>query len=251
MAADASGRFEPQDDESLPRHIAIIMDGNGRWAHERGLARRAGHEAGIERAREITRACGRKGIDYLTLFAFSTENWNRPRVEVEALMLLLRRYLANQTDELLENNVRLRAIGNLDALPSGVQRELQRALEKTRGANGLTLVLALSYGGRNEIVRAARRIAAACGRGEVSSDEIDEETLAGALDTSGIPDPDMVIRTAGEMRLSNFLLWQTAYSEYHSVPVCWPDFTETELDAALAAYRHRDRKFGVVEEPED
>ncbi|MFH0910308.1 MAG: isoprenyl transferase [Planctomycetota bacterium] len=234
----------PVPPEALPRHIAIIMDGNGRWAQERGLPRRKGHAAGVETIREIVRAASEWKIHTLSLYAFSTENWKRPRAEIAALMLLLRNYLRKERDELHAENVRIRAIGDLDALPRPVRRELDKALDLTRENTGLTLVLALSYGARDEIVRAARKLAQRAVAGELAPESIDPALFSAALDTAGLPDPDLVIRTAGEMRLSNFLLWQSSYSEYYSTRVYWPDFNRGELVRAIRAYGRRIRTFG-------
>jgi undecaprenyl diphosphate synthase len=228
----------------LPRHIAIIMDGNGRWARARGLPVRKGHEAGADSVREVVELCGAWGVGVLTLYAFSSENWNRPRAEVAALMRLLQRFLKREADELMEKNVRLRAIGDLERLPAGPRRELDRARARTAGNTGLTLVLALSYGARDEIVRAVRTLARRCAAGELAPGEIDEAALSDELDTAGLPDPDLLIRTAGELRLSNFLLWQLSYSEYYASEILWPDFREPHLAEALRNYAGRRRTFG-------
>ncbi len=232
----------------LPAHIAIVMDGNGRWARARGKPRIFGHRAGAESVRKIVKACGKWGIGCLTLYAFSTENWKRPEDEVSSLMGLLARYLRGEVDELNNNNVRLGAIGNIQRLPEGARNELERAIELLSSNTGLRLTLALSYGARDEITRAVRTLAARVRQGELIPEDICENDIASALDTAGLPDPDLMIRTAGEMRLSNFLLWQASYAEYFSTPVCWPDFDEAELAKAVLAFQSRTRKFGAVVE---
>jgi undecaprenyl diphosphate synthase len=224
----------------VPQHVAIIMDGNGRWAQERGLSRQAGHRAGTENIRRIIRAFGEKGVRYLTLFAFSTENWSRPRREVNALMRLIGRVIEKELKALNENNVRLIHLGTLDPLPSELQRRVLQAIELTKDNDGLTVCVAFNYGGRAELVEAARRMIAS----GIRPEELNEETFACFLDTKDIPDPDLVVRTAGEMRLSNFLIWQAAYAEYYSTPVYWPDFDERQIDLALDAYAARGRRFG-------
>jgi len=229
---------------SVPRHVAMIMDGNGRWAAERGLPRTAGHEAGADSVREIVRACGEIGIEYLTLYSFSTENWGRPEDEVGTLMALLARFLVEERGELMQNKVRLRGIGERDRLPAMVQMLLAEAEAFTSGNTGLLLTLALSYGSRTEIVDAVRRIAAEVREGVLEPGEITDQTLNDSLYTAGMPDPDLLIRTSGEMRLSNFLLWQLAYSELYVTDVYWPDFRRPHLEGALAAYAARQRRFG-------
>jgi len=224
----------------LPTHVAIIMDGNGRWAKERGLSRQAGHRAGTENIRRIIRHFGEKGVRYLTLFAFSTENWSRPRHEVNALMRLIGRVIERELKALHENNVRLVHIGTLDPLPEELRKRVCQAIELTKDNDGLTVCVAFNYGGRAELVEAAKRMIAA----GIPAEKLDEATFATYLDTSGIPDPDLVVRTAGEMRLSNFLIWQSAYAEYYSTPVYWPDFDEAQIDNALEAYAARGRRFG-------
>ncbi|MGE0686030.1 MAG: polyprenyl diphosphate synthase [Dehalococcoidia bacterium] len=224
----------------IPLHVAIIMDGNGRWAQERGLSRQAGHRAGTENIRRIIQAFGQRGVRYLTLFAFSTENWSRPRREVNALMRLIGRVIEKELKALHENNVRLVHIGTLDPLPGELQKRVTQAIELTKDNDGLTVCVAFNYGGRAELVEAAKRIIAA----GLKPEQLDEATFACYLDTKGIPDPDLVIRTAGEMRLSNFLIWQAAYAEYYSTPVYWPDFDEKQIDLALDAYAARGRRFG-------
>ena len=223
------------------------MDGNGRWARARGLPRIRGHEAGAESVRAVIRACRDAGVKYLTLYAFSVENWARPAREVNALMRLLRSFLRDRERELHENKVRLRISGRIADLPKSVQKELQRVMDATRGYEAGTLILALSYGGRSEIADAARRIAERVQAGELAPDAIDEQTVADHLYLPDVPDPDLVIRTSGEMRLSNFLLWQASYAEFYYTEVLWPDFRDAEFHEALAAYAARGRRYGKVD----
>jgi len=223
-------------------HVAIIMDGNGRWAQERGLSRQAGHRAGTENIRRIIEAFAERGVRYLTLYAFSTENWGRPRREVSALIKLLGRVLEREVRALHENDIRLVHFGSLAPLSPDLQKKVCDAIELTRNNKGLTVCLAFNYGGRAEIAEAVRRIV----REGIPASEITEEVVAAHLDTHGIPDPDLIIRTAGEMRLSNFLLWQAAYAEYYATPTYWPDFDEAEIDRALAAYAAHERRFGAL-----
>lgn len=232
------------DKATLPVHVAIIMDGNGRWAKQRGLPRTLGHKAGVDTVRRIVEASRKHGIRHLTLYAFSTENWKRPPVEVQALMALLKSFLASQLDDMLKNDVALRCIGQTETLPKDVRSVLMDAVAKTSKNRSLTLNLALSYGGRSEIVRAARLLAEECLAGNRSPDEITESTLGEHLYTAGQPDPDLVIRTGGESRLSNFLLWQTSYAEIYFTDVLWPDFSQKDYEAALADYQSRQRRFG-------
>jgi len=229
---------------SVPRHVAVIMDGNGRWATEQGLPRVKGHEAGADTVRAIVRACGERDIEALTLYSFSTENWGRPGDEVEALMALLARYLVDERGELMDNKVRLRGIGQLERLPPQVRMLLDEATRVTADNDGLLLTLALSYGSRAEIVQAVQAVAREVAEGRMSPDEIDEQAITDHLYTAGVPDPDLLIRTSGEMRLSNFLLWQLAYAELYVTDVYWPDFREPHLDVALEAYARRQRRFG-------
>ncbi|MBI3735776.1 isoprenyl transferase [Candidatus Sumerlaeota bacterium] len=234
---------------SLPRHVAVIMDGNGRWAKKRGLLDRVrGHEAGIESVREITRSCGTLRIEALTLYSFSKENWNRPRHEVAALMRLLEKFLVEERPELMENGVRLDTIGQTEDLPKNVRRVLAETISLTEKNRGLRLVLALSYGSRDELLRAVRRAAAMAADGKIAAESIDESLFSSLLDTSKLPDPDLMIRTSGEMRISNFLLWQIAYTELYITPVLWPDFRRPHLLDALLDYARRDRRFGRVSE---
>jgi undecaprenyl diphosphate synthase len=234
------------DADRVPRHVAIVMDGNGRWAQRRSLPRIQGHRAAIDSVWEIVEECGRVGVDILTLYAFSTENWRRPADEVRSLMSLLRTQLRVQTPRLHRNNVRLRAIGEVERLPRPVRRELHRAIGQLASNTGLVLNLALSYGARQELVKAVRRLVADVQTGELRPDDITEDTLAAYLDTAPLPDPDLVIRTSGEMRLSNFLLWQSAYAEFCFTPVLWPDFRRRHLLEAIVAYQRRERRFGGI-----
>ena len=232
------------DHTKLPRHVAIIMDGNGRWAEQRGLPRAMGHKAGVESVREIVGTAGELKIEALTLYAFSTENWRRPAMEVQALMTLLRAYLESQLAPMLEKGVRLRCSGEIERLPKDVQSLLTKAIDKTAGNRGIVLNLALSYGGRSEIVRAAQLLAQQCLAGTLTPAAITEEAVDAHLYTAGLPDPDLLIRTGGEARLSNFLLWQTSYSELYFTPILWPDFRKEQFLAALADYQGRQRRFG-------
>jgi undecaprenyl diphosphate synthase len=227
-------------------HIAIIMDGNGRWAKERGLPRAEGHRAGAESIREVTEAGIELGVKYLTLYAFSSENWNRPQNEVDALMKLLDRFLDDKASELDRQNIRLVAIGDLDRLPAATRKRLDRIQAQTQNHQTMTLVLALSYGAREEITAAVRSIARAAVAGEITPDQIDGELIARHLYTKDIPDPDLLIRTSGEMRLSNFLLWQISYSEIVIVKKMWPDFRQGDLFAAVDEYKSRHRRFGAL-----
>lgn len=227
-------------------HVAVIMDGNGRWAQARNLSRTAGHRHGVEAVRRTVRAAASLGIDYLTLYSFSSENWKRPASEIDDLMGLLRLYLRAEIAELHKNDVRLRVIGNRERLAPDIVALIDHAEEQTASNSGLTLVLALSYGSREEIVQAARSVAYRVAQGELSEDEIDENVFAGHLSTVGIPDPDLIIRTSGEKRLSNFLLWQSAYTELLFVDTLWPDFSTEDLEQAVAEFRRRDRRYGAT-----
>jgi undecaprenyl diphosphate synthase len=231
----------------LPRHVAIIMDGNGRWAKKRSLPRIAGHRAGAHSIREIVRFSGELGIEALTLYAFSTENWKRPHQEVGLLMQLLKQYLRSEVEELRRNNVRLLTIGNREDLPREIQEELRRAIQATEPCTGLRLVLALSYSGRADLVKAVKEIAGRVKSGEKSLSSIREETIGRALSTGGLPEVDLLIRTSGEMRVSNFLLWELAYSEFHVTKILWPDFRVRHFVAALRDFQKRKRRFGGVE----
>ena len=234
--------------EKLPQHLAIIMDGNGRWAARRSLDRVAGHQKGAESVRAIVRAAREIGIHYLSLFAFSSENWSRPREEVEALMVLLRNYLESELQEMLDNNIRFLAIGDLTRLPKEVLGTIQETIKKTAHATGMTLALALSYGGRDDILQATRRIMSHCQDGNLSPREINEDLFSKYLWTTSLPDPDLLIRTSGEMRISNFFLWQLAYTEIYVTSTLWPDFDKEEFIRALLSYQNRERRFGLTSE---
>jgi undecaprenyl diphosphate synthase len=237
------------DFSNLPRHIAVIMDGNGRWAKGKGAARIFGHRNAIQAVKDVTEGCGELGIKYLTLYAFSTENWGRPKEEVEGLMELLVNTLQKEINTLHENQVRLLTIGNISHLPKVCQKNLMEAKEATRNNSGLTLLLALSYSGRWEIVKAVRRIAEEVRLGVIKPEKIDESLFPNYLETAGIPDPELLIRTSGEMRISNFLLWQIAYTELYITETFWPDFRKEDLYEAICAYQKRERRFGKVLDP--
>jgi undecaprenyl diphosphate synthase len=225
---------------ALPRHIAIILDGNGRWAEKRGLPRLEGHRAGVKNVRHILRCLNKYGIEYVTLYAFSTENWNRPADEVNGIFDILIKVVGRETRELHKNGVKIRHIGRFQGLPEGVQRSIRKAVELTKNNRGMKLNVALNYGGRAEILDAITRIT----EDKIPPQDIDEKLFSKYLYTAGLPDVDLVIRTSGEMRTSNFLIWQSAYSEYYFTPVLWPDFDEEELEKALLAYSQRQRRFG-------
>lgn len=231
---------------SPPKHIAVIMDGNGRWARQRGLPRSAGHQAGMGAVRECVAGCREAGVDILTLFAFSQENWQRPAEEIEALMQLLEEYVARDGDELRKQGVSVRVMGDLEPLAEPARIAVQQIERETARGTALTLNICLSYGSRAELVRAARLLAEAVAAGQLRPEDIDEAALAARLYTAGLPDPDLLIRTSGEHRLSNFLLWQLAYAEFLVTPVLWPDFTRQDLFAALEEYARRDRRFGRI-----
>lgn len=235
---------EQIDITRLPKHIAIIMDGNGRWAQERGQERIFGHQNGVVSVRECTEGAAEIGVEYLTLYAFSTENWNRPKEEVDALMELLIDTIEKETPTLNKNNIRLLAIGNLDRLPSGAGRKLAKCIEQTGANTRMNLVLALSYSSRWEIVNATKQLAVKLKSGEISIDEIDDDSFSAHLTTKDIPDPDLMIRTSGEIRISNFLLWQSAYSEFYFTDTHWPDFRKENLYKAIVDYQKRERRFG-------
>lgn len=235
------------DPGKLPHHVAIIMDGSGRWARDRGRPRIFGHRAGVESVRDVIRACSQIGIKYLTLYTFSRENWRRPKAEISALMRMLGNLLKNEIEELDQNDVRVITMGRIDDLPDSVRKELARATDKTSDNKGLTLILALSYGGRGEIADAASRAAKRVLDGKLSPEEINEDTFRQFLYAPDVPDPDLLIRTSGELRVSNFLLWQIAYSEIWVTDVLWPDFKRNELFKAIAEFQKRERRFGGVE----
>lgn len=232
--------------KNLPRHVAIIMDGNGRWARERGLPRIEGHRRGAESVREIVRVSGELGVEYLTLYAFSIENWNRPKPEVSALMRLLEFYLKQEIAELDKSNVRLAAIGRVHELPASAQKQLEKSIGALKKNTGLTLVLALSYGGRAEIVDAVRSICSEVKAGRLDGADVDEKVISQHLYTRSIPDPDLLIRTSGELRVSNFLLWQISYAEIYVTETLWPDFRKAAYLKALEDYSGRNRRFGLV-----
>ena len=237
----------PLDMGNLPRHVAIIMDGNGRWAKKRLLNRARGHEKGAETVRTIVRTCRKLQIPVLTLYAFSTENWQRPEAEVKALMHLLKKFLLGEREEMIKNNIRLRTIGRIARLPQDVLRVLDETLSATEGNTGLILNLALNYGGRGEIIRMVRSIAQKVAASALRVEEINEALVADHLYTRGLPDPDIMIRTSGEMRISNFLLWQLAYTELFVTSILWPDFTEEAFIDILRQYQQRDRRYGKVD----
>ncbi|HEY5226954.1 MAG TPA: isoprenyl transferase [Opitutaceae bacterium] len=238
----------PQDRANIPRHIAIIMDGNGRWAKKRGLPRIEGHRRGVEAVRTATYAARDLGVKILTLYAFSAENWNRPKDEVGALMGLLELYLRKELETFVRDKVRLQTIGRTEGLPPGVQRLLAATIEKTRDFTDYTLVLALNYGSRTEVVDAAHAYAAAVAAGKENLNDTTWGSVAKYLYTSGMPDPDLVIRTSGETRVSNFLLLQAAYAEFVFTPVLWPDFSKADLEAAIGEYSRRERRYGMTSE---
>ena len=234
------------DPNNLPEHIAVIMDGNGRWARRKGARRLFGHRNAIKAVRETTEGCAELGIKHLTLFAFSTENWGRPKAEVLGLMELLIATIKSESKTLKKNNVRLTAIGDIDSLPLKGQKELSGSIERTKNNTGLNLILALSYSGRWEIVEAVKKLLKDVKKGVISEEDIKTELFSNYLCTSGVPDPELLIRTSGEMRVSNFLLWQIAYTELYITEVLWPDFRKEHLLEAIAAYQKRERRFGNV-----
>ena len=237
---------DPEKNTSLPTHVAIIMDGNGRWAEERNRPRLFGHKAGVDSVREIIETARSLGIGYLTLYAFSTENWNRPAHEISGLMGLLQRYLQSELKTMLENNIRLHCLGEPERLPTDVRKTLMQTINDTRACSGMTLNLALSYGGRSELIRAMQSMAKECCLGDLASEEITETTISDRLFTAGQPDPDLLIRTGGERRLSNFLLWQLSYAELYFTDVKWPDFRKDEFFKALETYQSRQRRYGRI-----
>lgn len=240
--------MEDIDKEKLPRHIAIIMDGNGRWAKRKSLTRISGHMKGAEAVREVVKACRELGIKVLTLYAFSIENWQRPKEEVKALMELLKDFLLKEGDEMVQNGIRLCAIGKLEDLPQDVRKILQEIIKKTETCDGMILNLALSYGGRSEILNALRGILDDFQKGKITPEEITLQRFSQYLWTWGLPDPDLLIRTSGEFRISNFLLWQIAYTELYVTETLWPDFNRKELMKAIADYQSRERRFGMISE---
>jgi len=244
--SSATAHLSAEVRASLPQHVAIIMDGNGRWAKQHGLPRVEGHRRGADSAREIIRTAGEFGIKYLTLYAFSAENWNRPKDEVDALMKYLVHYLKTETPELNKNNVRLEVIGQIYRLPENVQEHLRKSIAALSKNNGLTLVMALSYGSRIEIVEAVRAIVEKTKQGRLDPADINEKVISDHLWTRNIPDPDLLIRTSGEMRISNFLLWQISYAELVVTPTLWPDFRKAQFFEALEEYTRRHRRFGLV-----
>jgi undecaprenyl diphosphate synthase len=240
--------MEEIDNEKLPHHIAIIMDGNGRWAKKKSLNRISGHIKGVDAVREIVTACRELGIKVLTLYAFSMENWRRPKDEVKALMELLKTYLLKEVEEMVQNNIRLCAIGRLEDLPSDVQKTLRETMKKTNQCDGMILNLALSYGGRSEILYAVQGILSDLQNGKIKLKDLTPQRFSQYLWTRGIPDPDLLIRTSGEFRISNFLLWQVAYTELYVTETLWPDFDRRELLKAIADYQSRERRFGLTSE---
>ncbi|NHM02884.1 isoprenyl transferase [Flavobacterium difficile] len=236
------------DPNNLPKHLAIIMDGNGRWAKKQGMLRVFGHEKGTKSVKQTVENCAKLGIEYLTLYAFSTENWNRPKIEVDTLMKLLISALKKEVKTLQDNNIKLNAIGNLDSLPNGVRKELLEVISKTAQNSHMTLTLALSYGARDEIINAVKIISEKVKNNIISLDAIDESIINQHLYTHNMPDVDLMIRTSGEHRISNFLLWQIAYAEFYFTDVLWPDFNEEELHKALLSYQKRERRFGKTSE---
>ena len=244
----AAEKIINQPGDNVPRHIAIILDGNGRWARRRGLPRTAGHAAGSENFRKIATYCKNIGVEYLTVYAFSTENWKRPEDEVKTIMRLLRRYLNEAIDTMERDKIRMKIFGDVAGLPQELQELVQKTDEISRRYEGFQANICLNYGGRDEIVRAARRYARDYAEGRAEG-ELSEEGFAGYLYSAGIPDPDLLIRPGGEQRISNFLLWQCAYAEFYFTDVLWPDFTPEELDKAIAVFRSRDRRYGGVKNP--
>ena len=239
---------EQIDKARLPRHIAIIMDGNGRWAKKQGLARMFGHRQGVETVHNITVAATKLGVEYLTLYTFSTENWNRPKEEVDALMTLLVDTIAKETPTLMDNNVRLQTIGDIDRLPESAKKKFLACIEQTSRNTGLTMVLALSYSSRWEITEAMRKAVEAAQAGQVRPEDVSEQMVSSLMTTAQIPDPDLLIRTSGEYRISNFLLWQLAYSELYFTDCLWPEFTDEEFYKAIVDYQKRERRFGKTSE---
>lgn len=247
-ASDEKLQQELKKSGEIPKHIAIIMDGNGRWAKKRGLPRVAGHKRGVDTVKDIVEACAEIGVKYLTLYTFSTENWKRPKEEVSTLMRLLLNSLKDRVDELCENDIKLTTIGDTDALPYEVQKQLKADIERTKNNKKMVLNLALSYSGRWEILEAVKKISRAVEKGDIKADEINEQLFSKFLTTKDLPDPDLVIRTSGEFRVSNFLLWQIAYSEFVITDIYWPDFNRHHLYESIRAFQKRERRFGKVSE---
>lgn len=249
-SSDKEAQLRLIDEGKIPQHIAIIMDGNGRWAKSRGNIRSYGHKAGVDSVRDITEACAQIGVKYLTLYAFSTENWGRPKLEVNALMRLLANSLRKEAKNLNENNIKLNTIGQIDRFPKRCQQELQEAIDLTEDNDRLNLCLALSYSGRWDITEAVKKLAERVKQGEINPDEINDDLIGAHLSTADIPDPDLIIRTSGEYRLSNFLLWQLAYSELYITETYWPDFRRDELYKAIQSFQERERRFGKLSKKE-
>lgn len=240
--------FDQIDKDKIPQHIAIIMDGNGRWAKQKNLDRTYGHREGVATVRKVIEAASKAGVAYVTLYTFSTENWNRPEEEVKALMSLMIQAVANETPDLIKNNIRVKVIGDVERLPADTKRALDHCLHETSACKGSTVVLALSYSSKWEIINAAKQIAEAVKSGKLTKDSINEELISQHLTTKGIPDPDILIRTGGEKRISNFLLWQIAYSELYFTDELWPDFNEESLYKSIVDYQNRERRFGKTSE---
>ncbi|MBR5596145.1 MAG: isoprenyl transferase [Lachnospiraceae bacterium] len=233
---------------NIPNHVAIILDGNGRWAKAKGMPRNYGHIQGAKTVEEICEVAYNMGINYLTVYAFSTENWNRPKEEVDALMKLLRNYMKNCKKRASKNNMSVRVIGEKSRLDEDIRASIEDLEEATKDNTGLHFTIAINYGGRDELVRAAKRVSEKVAAGELKAEDITEEMIHNHLDTAGLPDPDLLIRTCNEQRISNFLLWQLAYTEFYFTPVPWPDFSKEELEKAVEAYNHRDRRYGLLKE---
>jgi len=248
LSSDRQAQEALRSRGAIPRHIAIIMDGNGRWAREQGKARVTGHREGVESVRDIAEAAAQLGVEYLTLYTFSTENWKRPLTEVNALMALLVRTVRRELATLRRNGIRLNAIGDLDQLPNEARKELEHAVKETAGHGRMTLNLALSYSGRWELARAIRRLAGAIAAGDMRPDDLDDADIAGVLETAGMPDPDLLIRTGGEYRISNFLLWQLAYTELYFTHRYWPAFRRGALYESIRDFQDRDRRFGAIQD---
>ena len=233
---------------NIPNHVAIILDGNGRWAKAKGMPRNYGHIQGAKTVEEICEVAYNMGIQYLTVYAFSTENWNRPKDEVDALMKLLRNYMKNCLKRATKNNMCVRVIGEKSRLDDDIRESIEELEEATKNNTGLHFTIAINYGGRDELVRGTRKLAERVAKGELKPEDITEEMMSNSLDTAGYPDPDLLIRTCNEQRISNFLLWQLAYTEFYFTSVAWPDFSKEELEKAIEAYNHRDRRYGLLKE---